>query len=425
MNQQENKTNHLQEEWFSKGEQYAKGINEMVAFGKQHGWENWKGKEPEDKRDHLSKAVFELLKQANTEDTIDTFRVAFPPSYTPLIPFLDEQSQYIGDLVAIDADSVAFLAGTAYEPRTAYFVSGTTVTQMDEEIKGLGKSMRDGVFAIAYTDKIVTHQGWNGPVIAEFQLGELANVGISKLIPFNDGKRVLFVSSEGVFLLTEQEKQLIHPVFTAEEKQEAEEEGYELFIDMENATLSHDNTYIVVGDQDRDHRILHVNGEEMGTVGPQSSYPHYCLFSKDDQQLITNSCHFYNGVTIGVEAAKLNGMQIEAYEESNDFIYMDEGMRVYHGVAIHDYYVLGDAYGYIRFINKEGKDVGQYFLGGTISGMAVSEDEKILWIGTYTGVLHKLEVGKEIRDTHTIGNRPLYEHFRLLIWKEEPQIWRW
>lgn len=425
MKSEENNTTALQQEWFTKGERYAKAINEMVAFGKEHGWENWKGEEPEDKRDHLSPAVVELLKQANAEGSVDAFRASFPPAYPPLIPFLEEKSQYIGDMVVIDTDTVAFLAGTSYEPRTAYLVSGTTVSLLDDTIKGLGKSMRNNVFAIAYADKIITHQGWNGPVIATVELGELATVGISKLIPFNDGKRILFVSSEGVYLLEEQKKQLIHPVLTEEEKQEAAAEGYDFYIDMENAALSQDNTYIVVGDQDRDHRILHGDGKEVGSVGPQSSYPHFCLFSKDDQQLITNSCHFYNGVTIGVDATKLEGMEVEAYEESDDFIYMDEGMRVYQGVAMQDYYVLGDAYGYIRLINKSGEDVGQFFVGGTISGIAVSDDEKVLWVGTYSGALHKLEVGKDIRDTHTIGTSQLYEQFRLLIWKEEPQVWRW
>ncbi|MGG5506289.1 MULTISPECIES: hypothetical protein [unclassified Myroides] len=417
----EDKDAALQQEWFTKGELYAKGINEMVAFGKEHGWDNWKGEEPEDKREHLGKEVFELLKQANIAGEVEAFRAHFPPSYAPFLPFYDEKSQYIGDLVAIEGDSVAFLAGTSYEARTAYLLSGTTVHVLDHTIKGLGKSMRKGVFAIAYADTIVAYQGWNGPEIATFPLGELANLGISKLIPFNDGKRILFVTSEGVYLLEEEKQQLIHPVLSEEEQ----EEGDDFYIDMENATLSHDNTYIVVGDQDRDHRILHVDGKEVGSVGPQSSYPHFCLFSKDDQQLITNSCHFYNGVTIGVDATKLEGMQVEAYEESDDFVYMDEGMRVYQGVAVKDYYVLGDAYGYIRFINKAGEDIGQFFVGGTISGMTVSDDERVLWVGTYAGAIHKLELDKAIRDTHTIGTRPLYEQSRWLVWKDEPQVWRW
>ncbi len=60
-----------------------------------------------------------------------------------------------------------------------------------------------------------------------------------------------------------------------------------------------------------------------------------------------------------------------------------------------------------------------------ISGIAVSEDEKVLWVGTHAGALHKLIVDKGVRDTHTIGTSQLFEEFRLLIWKDEPQVWQW
>lgn len=200
MKQGENTSVDLQRKWFTQGEKYAKAINEMVAFGKKHGWDQWKGEEAEDKRAPLIDAVIAQLKQANQANTIDAFRVDFPPAYEPMLPLLEEKSQYIGDIVTIDADTVAFLAGTSYEVRTPYLIKGTEVEVLDHTIKGMGKAMRGTVIALAYSDKIVTHQGWNGSVIAEFKLNEIA---ISKLIPFNDGKRVLVVSTQGVYLVEE------------------------------------------------------------------------------------------------------------------------------------------------------------------------------------------------------------------------------
>ena len=84
--------------------------------------------------------------------------------------------------------------------------------------------------------------------------------------------------------------------------------------------------------------MLDNNGNEIGKVGSQSEYPHYCLFIKDDSQLITNSCHFYNGMTIGVDSNKLDGINIKAWEDSDEYIYLDEEMRVYAGVATKNYY---------------------------------------------------------------------------------------
>lgn len=409
----------VQEEWNAKGEQYAKEINEMVEFGEKNGWENWKGKEPEDKRDHLAAEVIRQLKLANLENRVERFRNDFPPSHAPLISFLEKQAQSIEQLHFINDQKIVFLQGTAYQKRQAYILNNDQILELDINIKAIGKSKQNNIFAIATESKISTFKGWEGELIREFTLNVTAKIGITELIPFNDGNKLLIVTSEGIYLVSENEEKLIHPL------NEGNEEDWSSNIDMENATLSNDNSYIVVGDQCYDHRILDANGNTLGSIGPQSSYPHFSLFSKDDSQLITNSCHFYNGLTIGIDSDQFIGVRIEEYTESDDYKIIDEEMRVYVGLATRDYYILGDAYGNIRAIDKNGKKIWRHFLGSTISGMTISDDEQSLWIGTSGGILHKLRLGKGHRDKHTIGNGNHYEDFRLLIWKNEPQIWKW
>jgi len=238
------------------------------------------------------------------------------------------------------------------------------------------------------------------------------------LIPFNDGLKVLSVTSEGIFLIDKHQENMIHP------EPDLEDEEWDSNIDMENGTLSNDNKFVIVGDQCSDHRVLDSNGKQIGEIGPQSEYAHFCIFSEDDSQLITNSCHFYGGMTIGVNSNKLNGIAIEAWEESSEYVKIDEGMRVYCGIAYDEIYVLGEAYGYIKAINKEGNLIWRYFLGSTIGGIAISDDKEILWVASCTGMIHKLRLGKGHRDNHTIGNGNHYEDFRLIVWKDEP-IMKW
>jgi hypothetical protein len=99
-------------------------------------------------------------------------------------------------------------------------------------------------------------------------------------------------------------------------------------------------------------------------------------------------------------------------------------MRIYAGVATNDFYILGDAHGYIRAFNMHGKCLWRHFLGSTISGMDISENGKILWVGSYSGMIHKLRLGEGHRDEHTIGNGKHYEEFRLILWKDE-EILKW
>lgn len=424
-----NNSNETQKEWYEKGEQYAGGINEMVAFAEEHGWDKWTGEEPVDTRENLGEKVFELLKKANAEKEVDRFREQFPPSHGPLIPLIQKKAQSLEQLQFISDQKMVFLTGTSYQKRQAYLLDGDHVIELDESIDAIGKSKQGNVFAIAAGNTITTVQGWEGEIIREFELNALADVGITELFPFNDGQKLLVVTSEGIYLVSANEEKLIHPEEEAEDDDDDEEydddEERDTSIDMENAALSHDNRYILVGDQSYDHRLLDADGNPLGIIGPQSSYPHFCLFAKDDSQALSNSCHFYNGMTIGVNADQFENLNIEAYTESDAYTVIDDEMRVYAGVAATGYYILGSAYGYIKAFDQTGKTLWRHFLGSTISGMTLSDDEKTLWVGSSSGILHKLQLNKGHRDTHVIGNGNHYEEFRLLIWKDEPEIWKW
>ena len=409
---------NIKEEWNNLGSKYANEVNQMVEFGEKNGWKNWKGKEPEDKRDHLADEIYHLLKEANKNNSVDKFRNNFPPAHSPLIKFFESKGQSIEQMQFIDNEKIVFLTGTAYQKRQAYILNGEKVIDLDSSIDAIGKSKRNNVFAIVSENKIVTTQGWEGDIIQRFELTETKELGITNLIPFNDGLRILITTSEGIYIISTDGEKMIHP------EPDLEDVEWDSNIDMENSTISNDNKYIVVGDQCSDHRILNENGELIGEVGPQSSYPHFCLFSTDDEQLITNSCHFYNGITIGVSTNKIEDLKIEAYEESENYRIIDDGMRVYVGLTTKELYILGDAYGYIKAFNKKGECVWRHFLGSTIGGLAISDDEKTLWIGSCTGMIHKLKLGKGHRDNHTLGNGNHYEEFRLILWKEEP-IMKW
>ena len=413
----------IRKEWYTKGEAYAKAINEMVQFGETHGWDKWKGKEPEEERGPLAAKVFKELKKANLENRVEQFREDFPPAHIPMVALLKEKGQNIMQFCFIGGQRIAFITGAPYQERQAYLLDGDQCTALDPDIYGIGKSKRNNVFAIAQNGKITLYRGWEGELIKEFKLSKaLSELNITELLPFNDGSKILMVTSEGMYLISDTEEALIHP--TKDEEDEDDEE-WTPNIDMENATIDPDNRFIVVGDQCYGHYILDMEGKRVGSVGPQSSYPHFCLFAKDGSQLITNSCHFYNGITIGVDAEKLNGIDIPEYEDSDEYVVINDAMRVYAGVSTSEYYILGDAYGYIMAFDKTGKQIWRHYLGSTISGMAISDDEKTLWVGSYSGMLHKLQLGKGHRDTHTIGTGKHYEDFRLLFWKGEPQVWKW
>lgn len=307
--------------------------------------------------------------------------------------------------------------GSPYdETQKAYLLDDTTISPLGDTFRAIGKAKKGEVFALYQGDSIITTQGFQGETIAELPLEKAKNADVTQIIPFNDGQKVLLVSYQGIFLISSSEEKRVDTI--TNENTEQDDENYD--IDMAHADLSHDNRYIAIGEQCSNHCILSADGELLNEFYPESSYPHFSLFASDDKQVIFNSCHFYNGVT--------GAISVEEFEENKEdyaIEVIDEEMRVYTGVSVEDYYILGDAYGYIRAVNKQGELLWRHFLGGNMASMEISDDGKTLWVGNYAGFLYRLSLDKGQRDSHTIGTSNHYEDFRLLIFKDEEQIWRW
>ena len=295
----------------------------------------------------------------------------------------------------------------------------------------MGKSKRNELYALLRRGEVELIKDYDGKgggeLVARFSHELEIIYDEVEILPFNDGSKVLLSCHNGIFLISQSGAKLIHPIYEDGQLYEDGDGNAALYIDMANVTLSNDNALIVAGEQCGDHVLMDSEGERLGSIGAQSSYPHFCLFSADDTQLIANSCHFYNGVTIGVDRAALKrGVDVEAYSYDEDgeknFTLIDDAMRVYAGVATRDFYILGDAYGYIKAVGKDGRKIWRHYLGGTIKSMALSEDGSVLFVGTYGGRLHKLRLGAG-QDSHTIGNGNHKEEFRLIAY--EDKIYRW
>jgi hypothetical protein len=402
-------------EWNEKGTHFAQQINEMVAYAAKHGWDKVERKEISDQREHLVPDVLAALRQANKNNTVTAFRESCPPSFAPFIGFVDEQGESIWDIHFIDTDRVVFLTGSPYETRQAYLwdAKNDKLGKLDPAIVSIGRSPRENCFALASKNRIITTAGWDGPVIYEFKYPDIP---ITQMIPFNDGLQVMLITPNGIYITVNEDCVLIHPVYAREEEEEFEEEEddeYGTEISMEHGALSPDNKLISFGEQGSDHRVGGNDG--VFDIKPGSEYPHFTLFSKDGAQVLLNSCHMYHGATIIAQTGDLKKKPKV----------IDKEDRIYAGVATGKGYIWGNADGYIKAYDYKGKFLWQYYIGGTISGMAVSEDESTLYVGSYAGALHQLKLDAGHRDNHTIGTGKHYEECRWLFWKSEAGPLKW
>ena len=433
-----------QQAWQRKTLQYVESVNTFVAKGLVEGWEN-AGEEPTDEgRDELAVDVLAAIRDANANGQFESLRELWPPAHAPLIGLLEENGQSIPVVCVLSDNSILARLGAPYESGKIIHIDGNSVENVEAD-GFFGYDPNKKFFAYSRPDGIEIREGWNGNRVAlcpwptglegipnGFDVKPFDKLPVpTRLIPFPDGKRVLLVSSDGIFVLSPEKAFRLLPTtnqlkehFEWSQKEYPDDE-LSVGLSMEHGAISHDGKYIAVGSQDSTHLLFDGNLKLVGDVGNRSEYPHYALFNSDDSMVAVNSCHFYNGITLGVPTKLLPGLETEPYGEDERITILEDSARVYAGIARRDEFIIGDANGYVRAFGTDGTPRWQLFIGSSVGDIDISADGNTLIVSTYAGFLSiiKMDAGKQA--PHQIGNSQHMETRRWMFWKNElnPLIW--
>ncbi|MEM9943774.1 MAG: hypothetical protein AAF939_19585, partial [Planctomycetota bacterium] len=362
----------------------------------------------------------------------------------PLIGLLEEKGQAIPVVCVLADNSILARIGAPHESGKVVRIVGDSV--QDVESDGFfGYDPNKKFFAYSRTGGIEIREGWDGNQVT-FCPWPTGLEGIpngfdvqpfdgflvpTHLVPFPDGKRVLLVSSDGIFVLSAEKADRLLPTtdqlkehFTWLQKEYPDDE-LSMGLSMEHGAISHDGKYIAVGSQDSTHLLFDEELKLVGNVGNRSEYPHYALFNSDDSMVAANSCHFYNGVTLGVPTKLLLGLVTAPYGEDERITVLEKSSRVYAGTARKDEFIIGDASGYVRAFGTDANPRWQLFIGSSVGDIDLSADGSTLAVSTYAGFLSiiKMDAGKQA--PHQIGTSQHMETRRWIFWKNEktPLIW--
>jgi len=436
----------LSRRWRQESEQYVTAINDFVRRGDEVGWENVDEKEPEDTRQPLAEAVLDAVRRANESGRIEGLHERFPRAHGPFIELLEENGQSLPVVFLLDDGRIVMRIGAPYETGRVVIINDDRVESLSPDVITVGRSPNREFFTIAREDGVAIHQGWEGPIITTLQWPS-GREGIppgfdaepihgtpiiTRLVPFDTGDRALLVSPDGVFILTQERALRLLP--TEDQMKEhfewlqGEYPDKPLFHDlsMEHGTISPDGKLIATGSQSGPHYVFDAESLEIiAEVGHLSEYPHYAAFSSDGSIIAFNSCHFYNGMTVGVPTSLLPGLKTEPYESDDRLIQLEDGSRVYAAVARNDAFIIGDASGYLRAFDLKGNPLWRHFIGSTVGDIDISPDGRHLVVTTYAGFLSILELDTGKADPFVIGNSTHQERRRWLFWKQEkhPLIW--
>ena len=367
---------------------------------------------------------------------------SWPPAHSPLITWLEEHGQSIPLVRFLDDGSLVARIGAHYDKdaKTVH-IRGDTVLELPA-IGPFGRSPNRRYFAFAHESGIEIRDGWSGERTAfcpwprgtedvpdGFEVSPFAKHPTpTRLVPFPDGDRVLLASSDGIFVLAPNSVRRLLP--TREQlrgqflwlRENHPADPLACSIDMEHGVVSNDGTLIAIGEQSSSHLVFDSDVRLVLEVPPASEYPHHAVFSADDAVLALNSCHFYNGTTVGVATTALRNRASMAAVAP---FQLEDGARVYAAAARNDEFIVGDARGYVRAFDTAGMYRWQQFIGSSIGDIDLSVDGRRLAVSTYAGFLSifHLDVGRQ--HAYQIGNGNHLEERRWVFWKGEraPLIW--
>jgi len=357
---------------------------------------------------------------------------------------LDENGQSIPTILILEDGSILAQIGNSYDEGHVVRIQDRDVTTIPDT-QFIGRSPDRRYFAIARQEGVQVLDGWNGPEVAlcpwptgqenlpaEIKVHPIEGpLEPTRLIPFPDGKKVLLVSEFGIYILSETRTILLLPTTDSlKEQYEWHKEDYpgEPFgfsICMEHGAVSLDGKLIAVGDQGSNHLIFDDHGALIGDIGVQSFYPHYALFSADDQIIAFNSCHLYNGITVGVPTNLLPGFTTESNKKNESTPILEEVSRIYGGVSRDNEFIIGNADGYLLCFNKKGEHQWEHFIGSSIGSMDISPDGKTLVVSTYAGYISIINLDAGTQPAYQIGTGNHEEIRRWLFWKNEPKPLIW
>ncbi|MFC4306612.1 PQQ-binding-like beta-propeller repeat protein [Cohnella boryungensis] len=431
-------TLQLSQKWRDEGLRYASEVNAYVRRGLESNWEE-PGEEPsEDSRRELASQVYKIIKQANKTGELETLREQFPAASWPFGETHRQLMRAVCPIAFLHDGTFLVAAQNEDLSRTVYVMDkqrairiehvqaascsadGRDIALMDEQgvrvVRGPDRELNGTLLATYTWAAIIDQLREKYPDIETLQPHSYRNADV---IPFTDGTKLLMVSHDGIYVIEEAGALLLHPAADNIREWAEEEDELTASLSMPHGAVSRSGRWMAYGSQDSGHLLLDQEKWIVYPFEPISSYPHYSLFSANDENVWFNACHFYNGCTIGISLPAIEQDDLNKEPSS-----IDDSMRVYAGVALQKGNIMGDAYGYLRMIDLDGNELWRYYVSGTISGMALHPDETTLLVGTYNGMLHVLDLTSTEPSPYEIGTSSIRESYRWIIWDtRKPLCW--
>ena len=390
-----------------------------------------------DDRSALADAVLEVVRAANEAGELDELRRRFTPAYTPFAARSAVDGLAVHDVLILDDGRCVVVVDSPRGRSQAWLATAASVEPL-LGVFAVGRSADRRVFALGRSDGVHLTDGWGSgaevvldwparyaPIHPELPVPRpQGRPIIDRLLPFNDGHRVVVVSRSGVFLISPAGSVLVHPspqdlgATLAEDGDDA----FPLDLGSVHGAISSDQEHLVVGDQGSLHRVLKADGSVVAAVEPPLGHPGDAVFSQDGQRIALTSRTEDQGRTVILSVSNLSAPHHWQPGASGEVAALSSSM-VGASAALPGGFVFGDSQGYVRLYDHVGQSTGELFVGGAVSTFDALPGGRQLAVGTDAGTVHLLDFDQ--RDAFSLGTVDHREVRRWIFWRSEPSALIW
>jgi len=451
--------------WNEKNDTFYKDMNWWLSQYYEENHDVPEGTpEPLDTRQDMERVFLEAIEKFNTEGTPEKTREFFKPSVEPVSKYLWEKyGQTIEKVWAIDA---ATIFTKVYD--NIYLIKEDKIT-LQEDVKCFGTSKNKEFIAKGYTDKIVVSKGLEGEEVATFSyptqynkkiytafaglttdaFDKVENIGIKELKVASDGKQLLVIAKEGIYLITKNTTEQLFPrykkisklVDNFTQKVNGDLQGYifNLNISYPNADFSIDDSYIVTGGMLPSPTLsgTYIYKNNKGSVRrikkaeEEEAFGIVNKFHTNGKDLLHAMCMYASINTnwsndITNTTFRLETSQIEDGEKELDNFaggYRQAPGMVLAACEIEDGFALGVNKGYIWWHGPDSSLQGYVHISGEITSIDITADKTHMVVANNQGQIVKYSFIDK-KGTGMITNMNLKDEKRYLFLKTfNPLVW--
>ncbi|MCF6297864.1 MAG: hypothetical protein L3J08_07770 [Flavobacteriaceae bacterium] len=453
--------------WNTKGKTFYKEMSRWLGqYYDENSDVDENEPEPVDERSDMERVVLGAIEKFNEVGTPEKARELFMPSYEPISEYVwNNLGKPVQKVVAIDENNLIVKVN-----HKVYFISDNKISNQDE-LNNFGVSKDKKYYAKCYNDKIEVTEGWSGGVISTHtyptsygdemkaiypalttdSFANVKHLKIEDVKVFANGQKVLLITAEGVYVLSESEPKLLYPqhdkmialISNFSEKTGGELEKYLFSINMEyvNADISIDDKFIVIGGKMPSPiyagTCIYKNSDnsfELVKYAEQDSmFSIQNQFHSNGKDMLHGACMYASIGTNWSKDISNTTFRMNVADIDNGALELDNfagGYRQAPGVVSsvspydEDSFALGMSDdGYIWVNNSDSSLKGYLFVGGRIVAMDKTLDGKYLFVATNQGQVIKFEIGTE-KGENLITNLNIVDQKRFLFFNGyEPLVW--